>query len=139
MCLDAKKDYFIRNETSEAQIINSYELSELVTFKEFLCKDVDFNYFISKCTCSNEIRTLYHTYAHFNYLAELTLSAPNRSLRHRTFFNIHQDFDLVEYLIKVNGKVCLKINHRDSGFDYYLSFDFSSNDMIIKREFFTLH
>ena len=139
MCIDVKKDYFIRNETSEAQIINSYELNELVTFKEFLCKDVDFNYFISKCTCSNEIRTLYHTYAHFNYLVELTLSAPNRSLRHRTFFNIHQDFDLVEYLIKVNGKVCLKINHRDSGFDYYLSFDFSSDDMIIKREFFTLH
>ena len=141
MCLDVKKDYFIRNEseTLETQIINSYPLNELVIFKEFLCNDADFNYYINKCSCSNEIRTLYHTFAHFDYLVELTITAFNRVLRHKTFFNIHQDFDLVEYLIKVNGKVCLKINHRESGFDYYLSFDFSSNDLIIKRQFFTLH
>ena len=141
MCLDVKRDYFIRNEseTLETQIINSYALNELVIFKEFICKDVDFNYFIRKCSCSNEIRTLYHTYAHFDYLVELTLSSPNRTLRHRTFFNIHQDFELIEYLIKINGKVCLKLNHRESGFDYFISFDFPSDDLIIKREFFTLH
>ena len=141
MCIDAKKDYFISNEseTLETRIINSYAVNELITFKEFLCKDVDFNYFISKCSCTNEIRTLYHTYAHYDYLVELTISASNRTLRHKTFFNIHQDFNLVEYQIKVNGKVYLKINHLESGLDYYLSFDFSSNDLIIKREFFYLH
>ena len=138
MCVDIKKDYFVKND-EETQIINSYELSELVIFKEFLCKDVDFNFFIDKCTCSGEIKTLYHTFAHFDYLAELTLSLQNKVLRHRTFFNIHQDFDLVEYQIKVNGKVILKIKHRESEFDYYLSFDFPSNDLIVKREFITLN
>ena len=84
MCLDAKKDYFISNEseTLETQIINSYELSELVTFKEFICRDVDFYYSINKCNFSGEIKTLYHTYAHFNYLVELTLSTSTRVLRH---------------------------------------------------------
>ena len=54
MCLDVKRDYFIRNEseTLETQIINSYALNELVIFKEFICKDLDFNFFISKCSCS---------------------------------------------------------------------------------------
>ena len=141
MCLDVKKDYFIRNEseTLVTQIINSYALNELVIFKEFICKDLDFNYFISKCSCGNEIRTLYHTYAHFDYRVELTSSSPNQTLRHKTFLNIHQNFELVEYLIKINGKVWLKLNLRESGFDYFISFDFPSDDLIIKREFLTLH
>ena len=54
------------------------------------------------------------------------------------FLKIHRDFQLEEYRIKVDGKIVLNLKHIESGFKYYLTFNFSANDLIIKRSFFII-
>ena len=47
------------------------------------------------------------------------------------FVKIHRDFQLEEYLIKLNGEVKLNLLHRESGYNYYLTLEFSNEGFFL--------
>jgi len=147
MCLDIEKykDLIEKKELDNidniTRVINSYDINELVTYKEFECDDDFFNYnTLSKCqpNCPDDVRSVYHAYRHYKYLLELTYVNLLQVKILRVFFEIHQDFDLEEYFIKWNGHLVFNIKHRESDFNYYLTMDFSANRLLIKKAFYII-
>ena len=147
MCLDITK-YIntIKKEELDTidhitRVINSYDINELVTYIEFLCDENEIKYYYTKChiTCPDSaVNTLFHAFRHYHYVAELTIADSSHIHLLRVFLKIHRDFQLEEYRIKVDGKIVLNLKHLESGFNYYLTFDFSANNLIIKRSFFII-
>ena len=147
MCLDITKYIdFIKKEELEdidhiTRVINSYNMNELVTYTEFLCDESEIKYYYTKCdlTCpDSSVNTLFHAFRHYHYLAELTVIDSSQLVILRVFLKIHQHFQLEEYRIKVDGKIVLNLKHLESGFNYYLTVDFSANNLIIKRSFYII-
>ena len=143
MCLDIQKykDTIEKKELdnidSITRVINSYDINELATYIEFACKDEELD--INTCTkCHpDDVRSVYHAYRHYKYYMELTFA--NVYQIKRLFFNIHTDFELEEYSIKWSGHLVFNLNHRESQFNYCLTFDFSSHIMlVIKRLFYII-
>ena len=56
----------------------------------------------------------------------------------KVFVKIHRDFQLEEYLIKFNGEVKFNLLHRESGYNYYLTLDFSNEGLLTKKSFFNI-
>ena len=56
----------------------------------------------------------------------------------RVFLKVHREFDMKEYSIQPNGNVIFNIKHSESGLNYFLNFDFSSNHILIKRLIFII-
>ena len=84
---------------------------------------------------------MYHAFRHFNYLAELTFVNLNQIVLLRVLMQIQRDFQLEEYLIKLNAQIILNLKHfnYESGFNYFLTFDFSPQKFLfIKNTFFII-
>ncbi len=113
----------------------------MLTYKEFEC-DYDFfnNNTLSKCqpNCLDDVRSVYHAYRHYKYLLELTYVNLFQVKILRVFFEIHQDFHLEEYFIKWNGHLVFNIKHRESDFNNFLTMDFSTNRLFIKKSFYII-
>ena len=145
MCYDINKHkQVIKKDELESidnitRVINSYDINELVLYKEFLCDDDEIRFHYEKClSCCpyDDVSTMYHAFRHFNYLAELTFANSNQIALLRVFMQIHRDFQLEEYLIKLNAQIILNLKHNESGFNYFLTFDFSPQKfLLIKKTF----
>ena len=61
---------------------------------------------------------------HYKYFMELTFANVYQVKKLRVFFNIHRDFELVEYSIKWSGHLAFNLKHRENQFNYYITFDF---------------
>ena len=148
MCLDIQKylDPIKKKELDNidniTRVINLYDINELVNYIEFACEDEELNFNItSKCQadCPNDVRSVYHAYRHYKYLIELTFANLYHVKKLRVFFNVHRDFVLEEYSIKWNGYLIFNLQHIESQFNYYITFDFSSNLMfVIKKQFYII-
>ena len=80
---------------------------------------------------------MYQAFRHFNYLAELTFANSNQIALLRVFMQIHRDFQLEEYLIKLDAQIISYLKHNESGFNYFLTFDFSPKKfLLIKKTIF---
>ena len=148
MCLDIQK-YIESIEKKELdnidnikRVINSYNINELVTFIEFACEDEELDFYTSKNCQPNsldDVRSVYHACRHYKYYMELTFANVYQVKKLRVFFNIHSDFELEEYSIKWSGNLVFNLKHRESQFNYYITFDFSSHIMfVIKRLFYII-
>ena len=146
MCLDINK-YIDIVSTKEldnidniTRIINSYDINELITYSEFQCDYDEINFTYEKCEtdCFDEVNSMFHAFQHYEYLMELTFATFKLITLLRVFLKVHKDFDMEEYSIQPNGHVIFNIKHRASGFNYFLTFDFSSNHILIKRLMFII-
>ena len=65
---------------------------------------------------------------------ELTFATLKQVALLRVFLKVYRDFDMEEYSIQANGHIIFNIKHRESGFNYFLTFDLliSSTHIIIK-------
>ena len=127
MCYDIKKGNDIEKKQVDnidhiTQVINLYDINELVTIKEF------------RDTEDESVFTMFHAFRHYRYLIELTFV----NVLLKVFVKIHRDFQLEEYLIKFNGEVKFNLLHRESGYNYYLTLDFSNEGLLIKKSFFNI-
>jgi hypothetical protein len=77
---------------------------------------------------------MFHALRHFKYLLELTFA----NVQLKVFAKTHRYFILEEYLIKFNGEVKLNLLHIESGYNYYLTLDFSNEGLLIKKSFFNI-
>ena len=147
MCLDINKysEYFVSkteldNIDNITRVINSYDINQLITYSEFECDDDEINFRYEKCEEEriDEVNSMFHAFQHYKYLMELTFATAKQVTLLRVFLKTHKDFDMEEYSIQPNGHVIFNIRHRGSGFNYYLTFDFSSNYILIKRLLFII-
>ena len=137
-----KKGYDIERKQPDnidhiTQVINSYDIHELVSYKEFRDAQNENRIYLSKCplTCPDDsVFTMFHAFRHFKYLLELTFA----NVQLKVFAKTHRDFILEEYLIKFNGEVKLNLLHIESGYNYYLTLDFSNEGLLIKKSFFNI-
>ena len=142
MCYDIKKGNDIEKKQVDnidhiTQVINLYDINELVTIKEFRDTEDEFRIYLSKCPsdCADEsVFIIFHAFRHYRYLIELTFV----NVLLKVFVKIHRDFQLEEYLIKFNGEVKFNLLHRESGYNYYLTLDFSNEGLLIKKSFFNI-
>ena len=147
MCYDIKKYEDIKKKDFDNidainQVINSYELDDLVTYREFRGNEdeIRFRYSV-KCssTCPDlSVESVFHAFTHYKYMAELTFANLNQISILRVFMKIHRDFQLEEYLIKFNGEIKFNLKHISSGFNYYITLDFSEEDLIITKAFYNI-
>ena len=100
----------------QTHIINSYDINQIITWKEFLLYELEECFYDSKCpeNCKNEIETIDHAYMHFSYLMELTLTCQTRMKMRMIFMNLNEDFLLQRYKLTFDGYFTILIQHISS-------------------------
>ena len=85
MCYDTKKGNDIEKKQVDnidhiTQVINSYDINELVTFKEFRDTEDEFRIYLSKCPSDCPVDSdfkMFYAFRHYRYLIELTFHYRN--------------------------------------------------------------
>ena len=113
--------------------INSFDINVLITHSE--CSVIMMRLILHMRNVKQIVLVrliqILHAFQHYEYLMDFIFANLKQVILLRAFLKVMR-----KYSIKPNVHVFFNIKQRESGFNYFFTFDFSSNHILIGRSMF---